>query len=670
MSIVTRTGKGSALTWAEADSNFTSLVEKARVATNVKDYGAVGDGTTDDTAAIQTVITAAIALNTSVAIFFPAGTYVVNSTLTCDPTTQASSKVVLYGEGPSASVIQAKAGFSASKLLHFGASGTTTRMQGSGLSKLGFNGNNLPASGGVAGVYVFNAYRCVFSDLAVDSFGTGDGFASAGHTSGVAGDPCNQSNVFHNIYVRNSGKAGYYFRGEKSSMFDLLQADGNAEQGFFFDSETVGGTTETTECVIGSLLSKNNTGAGFAFSGLSKYSVANLEAYINGGPGVNFVATRSGTTVSSNACSFGSIVSRNNLGAVITDTGANIYLSSSDIGSIVHIGGKGLGTSPVESEAIKIAGWYAITIGRINSVLNIGTVLRIVDQTGSQYSNTISVGVVIAYSNGHAVATANHGVSLEGNTSLVSIDKLHSQNTYTTAAESSFELKTEAFVKARIDNLYAYAAEAGQEVSIGNQSFVSLDGTSNIRGIQADRKTTGLVAAADITAYGTYSNEFWDNSTAVRKYVRMGDSTLRLLSGEVGTFTPAITFATPGNLSVSYSNQIGRYEVRGSKCFVEILLSTSAFTHTTASGGLRITGLPFAAAASSNDGSALTGFGGITKANFTQFGILTQNNQTYCVVYASGSGQAFTAVTYSDVPTGGTVFLKVAFDYEVDLPLT
>lgn len=664
--IVTRAGKGSALTWAEADANFTNLNTKLAEFISVKDSGATGDGATDDTTAIQSAITLALASTTGATLYFPPGIYLISSTLTADGTLNSSAKLNIAGAGIGATTIKCKAGFSGSSILHFGpGASSTTRTTLGGVRNLSLDGNNL---GTVAGLYIRNAYRCVFENLSIDNC-VGDGLYTSGHTSGVAGDPCNQGNVFSNIYSRANSKTGFYFRGEKSSIVNLCQADGNTEQGFFFDSETVGGNTETTECIIGDLISKNNTGAGFAFSGISKYSVGNVEAYINGGPGVHFIPTRSGTTASSSYSNFGTIVSRNNLGAVITATGTvNNYLQGCNFNSILHAGGKGLGVAPVEAEAIKIAGWVGCTICNINSELNIGTSLRIVAQTGSQETTRLTIDSVMLYSNGNSAATLNHGVSIE-NSSVVTIGKLHSENSYTTTAKTSYELITSATASAVIGNLYLYAAEAAREVSIGNQSLVTLSGISNIRTLQAERMTTSLNSASEIVAYGTYANEFWDNSSAIRKYVRMPDSTLRLLSGEKGTFTPAITFATPGDLSVSYSNQVGRYEVRGSKCFVEILLATSAFTHTTASGGLRITGLPFAAAASSNDGSALTGFGGITKANFTQFCVLTQNSQTYCVVYASGSGQAFTAVTHSDVPTSGTVFLKVAFDYEVDLPL-
>lgn len=59
-----------------------TVQSKLRESVSVKDFGAVGDGVTDDTAAIQAAITAV--KNTSKQLFFPAGSYRVTSSLVMD----------------------------------------------------------------------------------------------------------------------------------------------------------------------------------------------------------------------------------------------------------------------------------------------------------------------------------------------------------------------------------------------------------------------------------------------------------------------------------------------------------------------------------------------------------------------------------------------------------
>ncbi|MGF7228356.1 MAG: glycosyl hydrolase family 28-related protein [Candidatus Saccharibacteria bacterium] len=80
---VTRLGAGSNGQTLVADSTqATGLAWKrnmAGMATNVMDYGATGNGSTDDTAAIQSAITAA--KTSTQALFFPPGNYLISSTL-------------------------------------------------------------------------------------------------------------------------------------------------------------------------------------------------------------------------------------------------------------------------------------------------------------------------------------------------------------------------------------------------------------------------------------------------------------------------------------------------------------------------------------------------------------------------------------------------------------
>jgi len=105
--IVTRAVKGLPLSWAEMDANFNNLNTKVSEIISVKDFGAVGNGVTDDTAAIQAAITYGESLVTNAylsgaSIFFPAGEYLVSTTLNI-----TKNNITLIGESVSSAVIYA-----------------------------------------------------------------------------------------------------------------------------------------------------------------------------------------------------------------------------------------------------------------------------------------------------------------------------------------------------------------------------------------------------------------------------------------------------------------------------------------------------------------------------------------------------------------------------------
>lgn len=56
----------------------------------MKDHAAKGDGATDDTAAIESALALA---TTSNLIYFPAGSYIVTSTITIPPNTRMTGEV-------------------------------------------------------------------------------------------------------------------------------------------------------------------------------------------------------------------------------------------------------------------------------------------------------------------------------------------------------------------------------------------------------------------------------------------------------------------------------------------------------------------------------------------------------------------------------------------------
>ncbi len=133
---------------------------------------------------------------------------------------------------------------------------------------------------------------------------------------------------------------------------------------------------------------------------------------------------------------------------------------------------------------------------------------------------------------------------------------------------------------------------------------------------------------------------------------------------EEGVWTPVLTFTTPGDLSVAYSVQVGAYTKIGRLVLLNFNVTTSTFTHTTASGELRITGAPFTTASTTNIAwHGAMQWGGITKANYTYLCARFVANTTEMAFAISGSGQATTAVAAGDVPTGGTVVLRGTIAY-------
>lgn len=183
-------------------------------------------------------------------------------------------------------------------------------------------------------------------------------------------------------------------------------------------------------------------------------------------------------------------------------------------------------------------------------------------------------------------------------------------------------------------------------------------------------------AAADRTALGlgagdspTFTAVTLSNGQVVFPAVQAASADANTLDDyEEGTWTPVFTFATPGNLSIVYATQIGTYVKVGQSCILTMTISTSTFTHTTASGAGTVTGIPFTAKAG---GAGMVQYaamavGGVTKASFTQFGVSIGNAGTSYACTAHGSGQSPDNINAADMPTGGTVNFQSTFSYQTN----
>jgi hypothetical protein len=127
-----------------ADDDHTQYAQKARLPINVKDYGATGNGTTDDYTAIAAAITAAPAGSE---VYFPPGTYRIASQITIN------KSLFLLGDNQNVATIKGDAGIA------FG--------QGA--------------------LIMFNAFPCGMSDLTVNGQTPTAGYHLVSHATGCTG---------------------------------------------------------------------------------------------------------------------------------------------------------------------------------------------------------------------------------------------------------------------------------------------------------------------------------------------------------------------------------------------------------------------------------------------------------------------------------------------------
>lgn len=155
---------------APATGRWTRIFQRDHL--SVRWYGAKGDGTTDDTTAVQNAINAGISYQISIRV--PAGTYIVQP-LTY-PSVGYSSQISIYGDDQSESILKKKSGASTAPVLTIGSASATNFTSGVTVEKLTFDGLSKTASTDAVKTYdivrtVFN--RCIFKNA-------GGGFTGLG----------------------------------------------------------------------------------------------------------------------------------------------------------------------------------------------------------------------------------------------------------------------------------------------------------------------------------------------------------------------------------------------------------------------------------------------------------------------------------------------------------
>lgn len=272
-----------------------------------------------------------------------------------------------------------------------------------------------------------------------------------------------------------------------------------------------------------------------------------------------------------------------------------------------------------------------------------------------------------------------------------------SADTYKYALYVDGSLKTTASVGARnihLDNVIAFGGTSGAAFIKSVVEFfwsgytapggstsgsITITGTADVDSSYVNIRATCLddvvLDFAEFVNFYGYIGGDVTNTADVRDSMIFGkvDGSLENdwvrsgLNGEIkGTWTPVLTFTTPGDLSVAYTTQLGAFTRNGDTVTIDFRIQTSTFTHTTASGAVRITGLPYESANTGINRFGALSWRRITKANYTDVNAYVANNSSVILLKAMGSGQSESDVSAADMPTAGTVVLEGSITYEAD----
>ena len=172
---------------------------------NVLDFGAVGDGVTDNTVAFQTAITQSAAAKTT--LYIPSGTYI------CGTLTIAAN-MKLIGENSHSTIIKAKNGLNAGLLVSSGVENNYVYIQG-----LTFDGNSANNTSGNT-ITIVGAQPTLIDVNVYNSAGTGittnwNPPTQATLLGGAEG-------YFQEVTIDSAQNSGWIHNGPGDSLFDTI----------------------------------------------------------------------------------------------------------------------------------------------------------------------------------------------------------------------------------------------------------------------------------------------------------------------------------------------------------------------------------------------------------------------------------------------------------------
>lgn len=531
------------------------------IAYNVKDFGAVGDGSHDDTAAISAAMSAA---SSGGEVHFPGGTFISgNQTLLAN--------VFLRGAGPSATTLKLKSG--ANTDLLSAQTGSINLSAASGVGSIGtlynfgvcditLDGNKAGQSSGTSYPLRFYGYGYIFENLRVKN-GRSGGILS--DWNGGSNSPGNDAMdaQWINVKVHDCGGIGVEIGGPHDTQVVNCLSFLNDSHGFHIAPNATGmlfvnchawGTPQTgvhavewlieapsgqySNCVgegsdaCNVVILGNNTiwtGGNIYGSGVLTVVGAQLGQASGGTPypgsinqsgGLTTSVTATGTIIDSNflLCNSGSIsfVQEGNsfIRALCSQTAGSYFVGSPDTSSSVWICPNGLtpdgsfalgGGVRIRADAFQA---YVVSDVSGNDVLNINT------HAGSRGLSTVNGALLQGYSDNYG--TIKYSLNADGNGSIISKGSLTvGQSASAASLASSGTVTTSGVGVARVAGALAVTGvilqsgtQAGQICTVVNEAANNItfaaSGTSHV----AD-------GTSDIIAGNTARRFVWDSGTSL-----------------------------------------------------------------------------------------------------------------------------------------------------------
>lgn len=282
-------------------------------------------------------------------------------------------------------------------------------------------------------------------------------------------------------------------------------------------------------------------------------------------------------------------------------------------------------------------------------------------------------GVWVVMSTGGATLPVVQALSSTRNLALADINTFNvnsTVNNYTVTIppQSSVVWTADAEIHFLPSNTGDITITGGTGVSVngvvaGSLTLSTQNGAASIKRIASDSWWVGGITgttAEQRTALGlgsgdspTFTALTLGNGQIVFPATQVSSANANTLDDyEEGTWTPTIVFDTIGDLSVAYSVRSGTYTKIGRAIALTLLVRTSTFTYTTASGVFRVSGVPFPG---DSIGIGASTWRGVTKASYTNVVSRIDSTTTNVYFMISGSGQAAISITAADMPTGGPV---------------